>query len=208
MATLPTQLNPVRRLAALTLALAVVAGCASTEKVFDGPPAPSSIPPCQVVSWWEPQVFWTPDPVRNGALNPTLAGRVYLSGPEFTDPQVGDGTLTVSLYEGNPPPSAEVQPIEIWQIDAPSLRKYLKKDAIGWGYTVCLPWSTYRKDLTSVQMRVRYDGGNAQPLFAENSPVALSHDPNAASPPIVQGTRNPFNGLPAAAVPVAMGPKP
>jgi hypothetical protein len=211
MATLQMELTRRGGLAAAFAGMALLAGCVSTDKapdVVEAPPPPCG-GACQIAARWQPQVYWTPDPTRNGALNPTLAGRVYLFGPDVGFSLVGDGSMVVSLYEGSPGPGVEAQPLEIWNIDPVSLKKYLKKDAIGWGYTVCLPWSTYRKDLTRVQMRVRYDTTPGQaPLFAENSPLTLNPDPNAAAPAITQGSRSPINALPASSVPVAFGLKP
>jgi hypothetical protein len=206
MATLPTQLNRAQRLAALAVGLAAMAGCVSTDKAPEAPPPPGAA--CQLMAVWQPTVYWTPDPTRNGALNPTLAGHVWLFGQEVGFPVVGDGSLVVSLYEGISQPGVEQQPIEIWQLDAVSLRKYLKKDGLGWGYNVCLPWSTYRRDLNHIQMRVRYDPPNGAALFSDTASLALNPDPNAVAPPITQGTRNPFNGLAAANLPAAMGAKP
>jgi hypothetical protein len=140
-----------------------------------GPPTPEGAP-AQVLTTWEPQVVWAPDPVHNGTPSPTLVGRVYLFGPDLGFPMTGDGSLAVELYAGaqSGEPAALV---ETWNIDAESLKKFLRRDAIGWGYTLNLPWGSYRPELTRVRLKVRYEpsGEGAKPLYAEGSPFTLDH---------------------------------
>jgi hypothetical protein len=117
-------------------------------------PAPTKV--SQLCATWQPEVCWTPDPTRNGALQPTLTGHLWLFGEEIGCPLVGDGSLSVSLFEGEPAADDKVDPLQVWQFDAASLKKYLKKDMLGWGYALKLPWSTRCLELTRVQLRVCY----------------------------------------------------
>ena len=140
------------------------------------PPAPGV--PCQVVATWQPHVYTTQDPAHRGADTPTLVGRVYLFGPEIKYPMTGDGGLVVDLYECAAAPgtaAAGAVPLEEFRYDPVTLRKFLRRDAIGWGYTVPFMWSTYRPDITRVQMKVRYEPAKGAPLYAEGGPMSIDN---------------------------------
>ncbi|HBI43872.1 MAG TPA: hypothetical protein DDY78_13635 [Planctomycetales bacterium] len=147
--------------------------------------------PCQVVATWQPQVYITQDPARNGADTPTLVGRVYLFGPEIKYPMPGDGTLVVDLYEGAVAPGSAAVPLEEFRYDPVTLRKFLRRDAIGWGYTVPFMWSTYRPDVTRVQMKVRYEPTKGTPLYAESASMAIDNPRLAAIAPVVSQSAKP-----------------
>jgi hypothetical protein len=159
--------------AALVSALLFAPGCAVTDgfTVKDGPPKCSQ--PCQVVTTWITKVQYAPDTVHNGAPMPGIVGRVYLFGETIDFPQVGDGGLVVELYDDTAGPAEK--PLEQWVLDPVSLRKFLKKDTIGWGYSMFLPWGTYRPDVTKARLTCRYDPAVGTPLFAPPSPVTLDH---------------------------------
>jgi hypothetical protein len=169
----------------------LLSGCVALEtNVLNpaAPPAPGL--PAQIVASWRPDVYFTADPVHAGAETPTLAGRVYLFGPEIKFPMTGDGSLVVDLYEGAIQPGANVAPLEEWRFNPNEFRTLLKRDAIGWGYTVLLPWGTYRPDLTQVQLKVRYEPPKGFPLFAPSSAMALNN-PNAAAAPAITTAAKP-----------------
>jgi hypothetical protein len=151
-------------LAALLVALS--AGCVGTEWHLgqtDGVPPPGV--PCQIATTWQSRVMFTPDPTKNGSPTAGLAGRLYLFGPEISFPMTGDGSLVVDLYD-----ETKGQPViqEQWRFDAQTLKRLLKKDMIGWGYTVFLPWSGYKAEITKVRLKVRYEAPKRAPLFTEN----------------------------------------
>jgi hypothetical protein len=200
MATVAAELTTPRRAprgapaALAVLGACLLAGCVTTDDKVDPaapPPPPKDVTPCQVLATWEPQVFWAPDPVHNGTPSPTLVGQVYLFGPDVGFPMMGDGSLVVDLYEGSPPPGTPATPLEEWRIDPTSLRKYARHDYIGWGYTLGLPWQTYRPDLCHVQMRVRYESGKpgTLPLFTNPTPLTLNPAPDAACPIITTSAK-------------------
>jgi hypothetical protein len=110
------------------------------------------------MAWWERQVHFTPDPLNNGQLTPGLAGRFYLFGPKVGHPMECEGRLTIDLYDDGPVEAgAPSKKLEQWQFDANSLKKLLRRDNVGWGYTVFLPWASYRPDITKVRLMVRFD---------------------------------------------------
>ena len=119
---------------------------------------------------WRPDVYYAADPAHGGVERPTLFGRVYLFGPELGFPMTGDGKLVVDLYEGAVPHGATGTPLEEWRFDPATLKGLLKRDMIGWGYTIPLPWSTYRADVTTVVLKARYEPTKGAPLFAEGRP--------------------------------------
>jgi hypothetical protein len=167
--------------------LALACGCVGMDTFPIGAAAPPAAGvPCQVVATWQPQVYITQDPARGGADTPTLVGRVYLFGPEIKYPMPGDGTLVVDLYEGAVAPGSAAVPLEEFRYDPVTLRKFLRRDAIGWGYTVPFMWSTYRPDVTRVQLKVRYEPTKGTPLYAESASMAIDNPALAATAPVVR----------------------
>jgi hypothetical protein len=124
---------------------------------------------------WKPQAIQGVDTVHDGRVAVGLAGRAWLLGPDGGTPLVGDGNLTVELYVDPPAPGAAPQLLETWTLDHDSLhKKCLKRDMVGWGYNLVLPWSTYRPEITHVLMRVCYRPVNGSPLYTALQPVTLS----------------------------------
>jgi hypothetical protein len=143
------------------LVLALSAGCASLPWQtwqMDGVP-------CQIATTWQSRVMFTPDPTKNGAQTPGLAGRLYLFGPEISYPMTGDGALVIDLYDET---KGQAVMLERWQFDAETLKRLLKKDMIGWGYTLFLPWGQYTPDITKIRLKARYEPPKRAPLFTEN----------------------------------------
>ena len=156
----------------------VSGGCVSllgkTTDANELPPPSPATPPCQVVSMWPPEVRLAPDPVHQGQNNPGLVGRIYLFGSEFGWPVTGDGNLVIDLFDET---SGQALLLEEWRFDNASLKKSLRKDGLGWGYTLFLPWGTYRPDIGKVRMRVAYRpvAPTALPIYAADTPLTLVH---------------------------------
>jgi hypothetical protein len=150
------------------------AGCVTMDPISSLTKVAVSKPACQVVVTWFPEVVFTPDPAHKGEPAPGLAGRVYLFGPEIGAPLVGDGSIVVDLYEDAPAAKARPPvPLEEWRLDRDTLARLKRKDAVGWGYTIFLPWGTYKPEITHVHLRLRYDPVGGSPLYAEGSPMIL-----------------------------------
>jgi hypothetical protein len=163
-----------RSLAGLIL-LVLTSGCVTTgsflvsakEKAPEGEP-------CQVAAAWIPEVIRTPDSVNGGQPMPGFAGRVYLFSEEVKYPLVNDGTIVVTLYDRTKGSGKNEIPLEEWRLDRDSLKRLERKDAIGWGYTVFLPWRTYRPDITHVELRLRYHKAKGGlPLYAGSQPFSI-----------------------------------
>jgi hypothetical protein len=154
-----------RAFAALLPLAALTAGCVtiSWDESGNGPPPPAA--PCQVVTFWENHVTFAPDPARGGVNAPVLLGKLYLFGPEIGFPLNGDGSLVVQLEDES---AGKPVPLEVWNFDPETLKRCQRKDAVGWGYSVCLPWGTYRPDVSKVHLRVCYLPAKGTPLYTDN----------------------------------------
>jgi hypothetical protein len=106
-----------------------------------------------------------------------LAGRLYLFGSQVKRPLVGDGTLIVDLYDDTCDPKPD-RPLEEWRFDKATLQRLEREDAVGLGYTLFLPWGTYRPEINRVHLRVCYEPAHGTPLYAENPPMSLRKSSN------------------------------
>lgn len=168
------------RLIAPFLVLTALSGCAITQPhMLFSKTAPAE--PAQVVATWSNRVSFVPDPANNGVPAPGIAGRVYLFGPTPDFPMSGNGNMVVDLYDDSPrngqPSSVH---LEQWRFDPATLQQLFKKDTIGMGYTLFLPWGTYRPDIKIVHLAVKYEPLNGTPLYAPIGKVSLEHSPAPA----------------------------
>ncbi len=169
-------------LALLTPALALLSGCATTN-VAKAPETPPKGAPGQIVATWNKDVEFLPDRVNNGRLTPALSGRVYFfeGGSTEQKPIVADGSLYISVYDehGRTNPDGTPVPLEVWQITPECMKLVMTKDWWGWGYTLNLPWNTYRPDISQVRFQVRYvppkDAKDPMPVFSDCPMLALQH---------------------------------
>lgn len=161
---------------ALSLGLVLLCGCVTTGSLIPGhTPKPPVGPVYQIVATWNKEVVFAPDPTRGGAPQPGLVGRIFFFGPELSHPHLGDGMLIVDLYDDAPLGQNKAPVlIEQWRFDKDSLRLLARKDGIGWGYTIFLPWDTYKPTLTQVHLRVRYEPEKGAPIFQESSSLILA----------------------------------
>jgi hypothetical protein len=157
------------------LAVVLACGCVSMGSFLPGSDGPPTGPVCQVVATWNNEVAYAPDPTHGGKPTPGLAGRVYLFGSVVDFPQAGEGKLVVDLYdETQAPASGPALPLEEWRIDKDTLQRLLRRDVIGWGYTVFLPWGTYKPEIQKVRLKVRFEPVHGTPIYSEDAPLALS----------------------------------
>ena len=165
----------------LFLAAIMPLGCAHLGK---GNPA-DSLPHgtvCQVVTTWNHQIVHAPDPVHGGAPTPGLMGRLYLFGQEISSPLVEEGSVVVDLYDDSNPNSGETRPpLEEWRLDPETLKRLLKRDMIGWGYTLFLPWGTYKPDIGLVHLKICYQPAKGTPMYAESGALTLENSTAAGS---------------------------
>jgi hypothetical protein len=170
-------------LSTLALGMLALGGCDTTNAFVLSDMPGNSEAPCQVIAWWERSIVVTSDSVNNGKPLPGLAGRIYLFDQNVGAPLVGDGSLVVGLFDDTPHPGV-TGPVEVheWKIDAVTLKRLLRKDVLGWGYTVFLPWPEDKPQFTHLQLKVRYNQPNKAPLFTESGPISLETPPPPGQP--------------------------
>jgi hypothetical protein len=129
----------------------------------------------QVVALWADGVVVQPDPMRGGAPTPGLAARLYLFGDQLGQPLAADGSLTVYLYDDTQPATDPPVPREVWNIDAENLQRVLRKDALGWGYNLWIPWSNYRPDIRKISLVVQYKSAQGKDAWSGATVLALNN---------------------------------
>jgi hypothetical protein len=166
-------LSHPRRLTRLVLLLLFLAtGCVTTQPWTSNHEAAPAV--CQVHSFWDSRIQETQDVVNGGRPLRGLAGRLYLFGADFGIPEKGDGGLAVDLYDvSNTQPGAQPKKLERWQFQASNMNQLLRKDKIGWGYTLFLPWSTISPEITRVQLNVCYLPTKGTPIYGEPATISL-----------------------------------
>jgi hypothetical protein len=155
-------------------------GCVFLPKTSSDDAMPHG-PVSQIVATWNHQVVFVPDPVHGGNEEPGLAGRLYLFGPEISYPLIDEGSVVVDLFDDTKP-AGEGQPVplEEWRLNPDTLKRLAKRDMIGWGYTLFLPWGTYKPEISQVHLKVRYVTAKGIPFFAESGPLSLNSPATAA----------------------------
>jgi hypothetical protein len=111
-------------------------------------------------------VRFVPDPARQGAPNAGIAGRMYLFDQDLANLLEGDGSVAVYLYEETQ--GAPVM-LEAWGFKAEEVKQLMRKDRYGPGYTLFLPWGTYRPDVSKVRLRVEYRPAKGAPHYCEDA---------------------------------------
>jgi hypothetical protein len=164
---------------------------------------------------WQNQVIFTPDPANGGRPIPGLAGRLYIFDKNVGTPLAADGSLVIDLV-GLLPERTDGQPVHLerWCIDKETLKRLEKRDILGTGYTLFLPWAGYRPNITQVQLKTQYTPVKGAPLYDLSTPLRLTTEGTSA--PVVrertelgQGTVLPptATAMPhAAAAPPALPP--
>ena len=167
------------------------AAAASDSFVLPGKSQPA-VPACQVLVTWIPGSHLHARSLRmEASCGPGLAGRIYLYGEQIDCPLVTDGSLVVSLYNALSGPEFDKgPPLEEWRIDKDTLKRLQRRDAVRWGYTIFLPWGTYKPELSQVQLRVRFEPVKGTPLYAESSTLVLQkRAPGGMPAPSSQSTK-------------------
>lgn len=176
---------------AAAVVLAVIPGCFGLDQMVSHSSPIAKAPTgnvAQVQAMWENHVITTQDVVNNGRPLVGLAGQVYFFGEDIGYPLGGKGTLTVDAREFQPDGTAKL--IERWEIDPATLAKLGRKDRIGWGYTVFLPWSTFRPDITRLQLQLKFVPETGIPIFSTPTTVSLTQE----GPPVITSNIVPAAG--------------
>jgi hypothetical protein len=164
------------------LALLALGGCVLPEKFLAKSDSASDANIQQVATTWNNSIVFAPDPTRNGEPAPGIGGRLYLFDTNGI-PVVGNGSLVVDLYDDSGATSKPggVQ-LEQWRIDPVTLKRLVRKDTYGVGYTIFLPWGTYRPDIKIVHLTARYEPPQGMPLFAPSGALTIDHGKSPIGP--------------------------
>ena len=125
-------------------------------------------------------LFRSKDPWHNGATLPVLAGRLYLFNEELHGGVDAHGKVIVQMFDmtntGNKGPG---QLLGKWEFDSAHLRSLKRKDYMGDGYTLVLPWEQYSPAVRDVQIQVVYVAKNGSPRHAEPQNMTLQSSEQA-----------------------------
>src|SRR5262245_22978436 len=137
----------------VAVSLVLSSGCVPTS--FLWPEHPPVGLPCKLVTQWQPDLVQTQDSVNAGAPLRGLAGPVFLFNDLTSMTRVTcEGTLIVDLYDDRPLLTGG-QPVRLerWMFSDEVLKQLVRKDPVGWGYTLFLPWvKTYQPDITHIHL--------------------------------------------------------
>ncbi len=158
----------------LMLLVPPLSGCLVTENWLIKKTLPTG-KVAYITTQWESQVFQSANVVQNGEPFPCLAGRLHLFGPEPKFPITGEGTVSVKMFvPGFVDAHGKPKPYESWNLIPEDLKKGLRKDRFGWGYTLLLPWTYYRPDITKVELVLCYTPKEGPPLYSRTQ-LRLEH---------------------------------
>jgi hypothetical protein len=195
----PAALRRLALLAGLALALAPATGCVTLDVLYPLEKPPVGLP-CQLATTWEPGLRQALDPYHGGAPYHALAGRLFLFDAEGTHLITGDGEIKVELFDDRPlAVGGTPVALERWDFPSEVAKLLCRKDAVGWGYTLVLPWITsYRPEITQVHVRVCYQPPGGAPMYIESSAIKLAQE-NLVLP---QGVAQPSGLKPTAPPPL------
>ena len=133
----------------------------------------------EIAIGWRNWIDHLPDPTRDGASGPGLAGQMFLFGPGLQSVDA-DGSLIVELFDETPrPPGQPGNAPERWTFDKDTLNKKLRSvdERFGKCFVLFLPWPTYRPDVTKVRIVSRYQA-DGKTLMPEETKLTIGLNPN------------------------------
>jgi len=162
----------------LAMLLLAAAGCSTTADFIscfsDGPPPGDAT---LVSAVWHDQVLFCPDPVNGGVMSPGLNGRLFFFGPNMGFPLAANGDVTIGLFDpAEKGPDGSPKFLGTWRIEKAMLPQFLRHDTVGWGYSLLLPWPSYRPEIKQVEIRVRYDPAKkGLPIYTQPATICFNH---------------------------------
>jgi hypothetical protein len=147
--------------------------CSSCSTTKETPPLPVT----DVLVYWDNRVRITSDSVNNGRPLHGLAGRVHLFNTASKHTVDADGKMVIELYNMTPVAAGgHPQRLADWTFDTESLRQLKRRCAIGDGYTLFLPWETYRPDITQIKLQLAYVPHDGSPYYTDPMTMTLRPD--------------------------------
>ncbi|HVK16064.1 MAG TPA: hypothetical protein VM533_03885 [Fimbriiglobus sp.] len=132
-------------------------------------------PASQIVCFWQRRLSNLPDPTRDGAPTPGIAGQMFLIAPSNAAADV-NGDLAVVVYDETPrPPGQLVMKPEMWHYTKDTLRRLVTSDErFGRSIVLFLPWPAHwQGNVTAVKVLARYQSPGNPDLFAGEVRMAL-----------------------------------
>jgi hypothetical protein len=146
-------------------------GCVNLESsTASNAPEPPPLPVNEVMMYWEPSIRFAQDTTSSGTLMPGLAGRVYLINDDLKRMVDAQGSIHVAIRDTSPgaPTGQYAVKCEFKELD---LKRLKRKDMLGDGYTLFVPWETFRPEIKHVEVQVCYTPKGGAPHYS--SPMAL-----------------------------------
>jgi hypothetical protein len=163
--------------AVLATGCATFGGLSKDLHELTAPAAPNAA--ANLACAWQNRVTHLPDPLRNGAPTPGVAGQIFLYDAGY-QPAEAAGDLTVVVSDATPRPPGQAGPTpEAWHFTAATLKNLRYVDErIGRCHLIFLPWPATWKDVGRVRFQVRYDQPNGPTLYAQDAEVTLDFSPS------------------------------
>jgi Glycine zipper/Protein of unknown function, DUF255 len=165
------------------------------------PPSPPYPLVKDVMVWWDDCLHLTQDPLRDGATLPGLKGRAYFFSSESKLADAS-GQIVVNLYDSTPTRTGgEATQLVTVSYDMNALKQLKRKDQIGDGYTLFIPWEAYNPAVKEVMLRLAYLPDKGVPIYPE--PYFMNLKPPSTPDPKTKDTVG--NGLIGTGLGAAVG---
>ena len=165
-----------------TVLLGPLTGCSSlqslsTSQWFDAGwiDGHSEQPVNHLLTMWDNRVRITEDSANGGAPLHGMAGRLFLFN-EDTSVEAHGRVVVQMLDLTNPVAGQQPNKLGEWSIPAENLKQLKRKDPIGEGYTLFLPWDTYDARVRQVQLQVCYLPEKGAPRYSSPTKVTLQSE--------------------------------
>lgn len=125
--------------------------------------------PTEIGAIWQDGVDVQLDGQNGGQPTAGFAGRIFFTQARDGQPGqtvLGNGSLQIQLFDDRPT-QGPAAPLETWTILSEHQGPLVKKDLVGWGYSVWLPWNTFSRDIRTVRMIVLYTDKDGSSLRSE-----------------------------------------
>lgn len=122
------------------------------------------------------KVIYAPDTTKGGDQIPGLLGRLYIFSTDEAVPIVAEGELVIDVWDNSPQSNGgKPKLLEVWHLDPQSFANFRKRDIIGEGYSIFLPWSTYNIDVKQINVIVRFNGKDGRVLQTPPETLTVDH---------------------------------
>jgi hypothetical protein len=162
--------------------LAPLAGCnefqtVNTAKWFEGTwmKNDASAPVKEMLTVWDARIRMAEDSTHDGIQRPGLVGRlVLLNDNGFQD---AHGRVIVKMEDlTHPEPGKPFEKLGEWSFPVDALKQLKRRDPLGDGYTLFLPWPNYHPAIKEVQVRVCYVPEKGTPRYSTPTRLHLQTD--------------------------------